>query len=79
MSGPERSSEQIFASARAWDQARAKGVPDRLLGAYIRARAAWWGRGAWPGDDVLIEILNTPALTGIDETLTAAIRRRLRG
>lgn len=73
-----RSAEQVTASARAMDQARAAGLPDAHLATLLAARDAWWHQTRWPGRVALIEAISHPAARLVDQTLVAAIRRHLR-
>ena len=74
-----RTPEQLRAAARAFDTARAAGLPDALLIIALDARRAWWNLGAWPDSHDLRRLLDHPAATLVDETLCAAIRQHLSG
>ena len=51
-----RTAEEVVAAARAMDQARAAGLPDRLLLVMLAARSAWWGDADWPPHAELVEV-----------------------
>jgi hypothetical protein len=77
-----RTRDQVIAAARAMDQARAAGLPDRALMVMLAARQAWWtdsagGVGVWPPDDELVLVLAHPASKLVDEVVWAAMRRRV--
>lgn len=77
-----RSAEQVIASARAMDQARAAGLPDDLLAILLDARRAWWTAATddpapWPPLVDLGRALAHPASALVDQTLCAAIRRHM--
>lgn len=74
-----RTAEEVVAAARAMDQARAAGLPDRLLLVMLAARSAWWGNVEWPPHAELVEVLMDQRCRIVDEVVFAAIRKRVRG
>ena len=74
-----RTPEQLQAAARAFDTARAAGLPDALLIIALDARRAWWDLGAWPDPHDLQRLIGHPAASLADEMLCAAIRAHLIG
>ncbi len=74
-----RTAEEVVAAARAMDQARAAGLPDRLLLVMLAARSAWWGDVEWPPHTQLVEVLMDQRCRIVDEVVFAAIRKRVRG
>jgi hypothetical protein len=72
-----RTPEQLRAAARAFDTARAAGLPDDLLIIALDARRAWWDLGTWPDPLALQRLIDHPAAPLVDETLCAAIRAHL--
>jgi len=72
-----RTPEQLRTAARAFDTARAAGLPDALLIIALDARRAWWDLGAWPDPHDLQQLIDHPAANLVDETLCAAIRAHL--
>jgi hypothetical protein len=74
-----RTAEEVVAAARAMDQARAAGLPDRLLLVMLAARSAWWGDVEWPPHAQLVEVLMDQRCRIVDEVVFAAIRKRVRG
>lgn len=73
-----RTAEEVVAAARAMDQARAAGLPDRLLLVMLAARSAWWGDAEWPPHAQLAEVLMDQRSRVVDEVVFAAIKRRVR-
>jgi hypothetical protein len=73
-----RTAEEVVAAARAMDQARAAGLPDRLLLVMLAARSAWWGDAEWPPHAQLVEVLMDQRSRIIDEVVFAAIKKRVR-
>ena len=74
-----RTPEQLRTAARAFDTARAAGLPDALLIIALDARRAWWDLGAWPDPHDLQQLIDHPAAPLADEMLCAAIRAHLTG
>lgn len=74
-----RTAEEVVAAARAMDQSRAAGLPDRLLLVMLAARSAWWGDVEWPPHAQLVEVLMDQRCRIVDEVVFAAIRKRVRG
>lgn len=75
---PDRTPDQVQASAAAMDRARADGLPDDLLLIMLAAREAFWGEATWPDPAALGRVVAHPAARQVDEVLWWAIRRRLR-
>lgn len=64
-------------SARAMDNARAQGLPDRLLRVHLAVVAAHRGLTPWPPTELLHEYVTDKRVRGMDEIAWAAARRHL--
>lgn len=74
-----RTPEQILASARAMDRARAAGLPDEFLAVHIAVTAARRGKAPWPPAQHLAAYLADPRTRDMDEIQWQAVRQHLGG